>query len=302
MGFEIPKVLWRRDPEADAIPLLFDSPHSGSLYPPDFAFRCEFAALRRAEDAYVDEFYETAPAAGATLIAALFPRSYCDPNRAEDDLDAAVIDGPWPSPLRPSARTRAGLGIVRRFARPGLPIYNKRLAVAEVLSRIERCHRPYHRVLAETSERLHRKFGVVWHINCHSMPAPAGRLKDADFILGDRDGATCAPEFTRFVAARLRRLGYRVYLNEIYKGVEIVRRHGRPAEGRHSLQIEVARRLYMDEQSLEKHAGFARLQADIGDLIQSLGAFARERLAAARAEPEANAARREPRLSSQTAP
>jgi N-formylglutamate amidohydrolase len=291
MSFEIPGVLWRRDPEGDELPLVFDSPHSGSLYPPDFAFRCEFAALRRAEDAYVDEFYESAPAAGATLIAALFPRSYLDPNRAVDDLDSALIEGSWPVPLRPSVRTRAGLGLVRRLARPGLAIYDKKLAIAEVLSRIERCHRPYHRILDETSERLYRKFGVVWHINCHSMPAPSGRLEDADFILGDRDGTTCAPELTRFVAGVLRRRGYRVYLNEIYKGVEIVRRQGRPAQGRHSLQIEVARRLYMDERSLEKTAGFARLKAGIGDLVKSLQEFARERLPHARVDAEGHAGR-----------
>ncbi len=205
MGFEISGVLWRRDPEGEELPLLFDSPHSGSLYPEDFAFRCEFAALRRAEDAYVDEFYESAPKAGATLIAALFPRSYLDVNRAADDLDAALIEGLMPFPLRPSARTRAGLGLVRRLARPGLAIYDKKLAAAEVLSRIERCHRPYHRVLDVASERLYRKFGAVWHINCHSMPTASGRLEEADFILGDRDGTTCAPELTRFVAAVLRR-------------------------------------------------------------------------------------------------
>ena len=293
MGFEISGVLWRRDPEGEELPLLFDSPHSGSLYPEDFAFRCEFAALRRAEDAYVDEFYESAPKAGATLIAALFPRSYLDVNRAADDLDAALIEGLMPFPLRPSARTRAGLGLVRRLARPGLAIYDKKLAAAEVLSRIERCHRPYHRVLDVASERLYRKFGAVWHINCHSMPTASGRLEEADFILGDRDGTTCAPELTRFVAAVLRRRGYRVFVNEVYKGVEIVRRQGRPAAGRHSLQIEIARRLYMDERTLTKTAGFPRLKADIGELIQNLKDFARER----RARPTVQNG-----LSSRTAP
>jgi N-formylglutamate amidohydrolase len=278
MGFEIPGILWRRDPQGEEWPLVFDSPHSGSLYPDDFAYRCEFEVLRRAEDAYVDELYGRAPEVGATLIAALFPRSYLDANRAAEDLDPALIDGPWPFPLRPSEKTRAGLGLVRRVARPGIAIYDRKLGVDEVLSRIERCHRPYHRVLEETCKRLLRKFGVVWHVNCHSMPHPAGRLKDADFILGDRDGTTCAPEFTRFLADTLRRRGYRVYVNEMYKGVEIVRRRGRPAEGCHSVQIEVARRLYMDERTGAKTAGFARLKADVGDLVASLRDFAGEQL------------------------
>ena len=77
-GFEIPGVVRRRDPQHDAVPLVLDSPHSGAHYPEEFAYRCPLPMLRRAEDAYVDELYEAAPAHGATLIAALFPRSYID--------------------------------------------------------------------------------------------------------------------------------------------------------------------------------------------------------------------------------
>ena len=95
-GIEIPGVLWRRDPPGPRLPLVLDSPHSGSDYPDDFAYCCPLPVLRRAEDAYVDELYEVAPALGATLIGALFPRSYLDPNRAPDDLDPGMLAGPLP--------------------------------------------------------------------------------------------------------------------------------------------------------------------------------------------------------------
>ena len=280
MSFEIPGVLWRRDPEGAPVPVVFDSPHSGSHYPEDFRFSCALETLRRAEDAYVDELYAAAPAHGATLIGALFPRSYLDANRAVDDIDEALIDGVWPSPLRPSHSTRAGLGLIRRVARPSLPIYERKLAAAEILARIERCHTPYHRVLDEACSRLHQEFGVVWHVNCHSMPSKRSARdigRPADFVLGDRDGTTCAEEFTDFVARVLRGRGYDVRINEIYKGVEIVRRHGRPAAQRHSLQIEVDRALYMDQKTLEKNQGFVQLQADITALIAALGEFAADR-------------------------
>jgi N-formylglutamate amidohydrolase len=282
MGFEIPGVLWRRDPTAAELPLVFDSPHSGSHYPDDFRFSCPLETLRRAEDAFVDELYHAAPHHGATLIGALFPRSYLDANRAVDDLDDALLDGTWPSALRPSHKTRAGLGLVRRVARPGTPIYDRKLSVDEVLGRLERCHTPYHRVLADACDRLHAKFGVVWHVNCHSMPSHPTAKREGDctdFVLGDRDGTTCARELTDHVAAVLRGRGYDVRINEIYKGVEIVRRQGRPAENRHSLQIEVDRSLYMNQKTLEKAPGFARLQADISHLIDSLCRFAAERVA-----------------------
>ena len=281
MSFEIPGVLWRRDPETAEVPLVFDSPHSGSDYPEDFRFCCPFDVLRTAEDTYVDELYAAAPQLGATLIGAVFPRSYLDPNRAVDDLDSALLDGTWPRPLAPSHKTRSGLGIVRRVARSGVPIYDRKLGVDEVLARLERYHAPYHRVLDEACRRVHRKFGVVWHVNCHSMPSQRSPKKGGhcvDFVLGDRDGTTCAPEFTEFVARALRRRGYTVWINEIYKGVEIVKRQGRPGMQRHSLQIEVDRSLYMDQKTLEKSSGFERLRTDITELIEDLRTFASTRL------------------------
>jgi N-formylglutamate deformylase len=280
MRFEIPGVLWRHDPETAEVPLVFDSPHSGSHYPDDFRFTCHLEMLRRAEDAYVDELYAAAPEHGATLIGALFPRSYLDPNRGVEDIDEALIDGRWPTLLKPSQNTRAGLGLVRRIARPSTPIYDRKLSVDEVMARIERCHTPYHRVLDEACTQLHAKFGAIWHINCHSMPSKRSARdigRPADFVLGDRDGTTCAKEFTDFVAKVLRRRGYDVRINEVYKGVEIVKRQGRPAARRHSLQIEVDRALYMDQKTLQKNSNFDQLRADITHLIEQLGHFSRER-------------------------
>jgi len=281
MSFEIPGVLWRRDPEGAEVPLVFDSPHSGSHYPDDFGFICPLDILRTAEDTYVDELYAAAPRFGATLIGAVFPRSYLDPNRGVDDLDTALIEGPWPADLKPSHRTRSGLGLVRRVARTGTPIYDRRLSVAEILTRIEQYHTPYHSVLEAACTRVHRQFGAVWHVNCHSMPSQRSGEKGghcADFVLGDRDGTTCEPELTDFVACMLRGRGYTVRINEVYKGVEIVKRQGSPAERRHSLQIEVDRALYMDQKTLEKAPGFARLREDITLLIEALTTFASTRL------------------------
>jgi N-formylglutamate deformylase len=263
------------------LPLVLDSPHSGALYPEEFAYRCPLPALRRAEDAYVDELYAAAPTHGATLIVALFPRSYIDVNRAADDLDPRVLAAAPPAYFVPRPVTRVGL--VRRHAQPGVPIYDKKLDPDDVLARIERYHTPYHRILDQTCDRLYREFSAVWHVNCHSMPSygPSREEREgvyADFVLGDRDGTTCAPEFTDFVARFLRGLGYDVRINEGYKGVEIVRRQGRPAERRHSLQIEVDRALYMDQKTLERLPGFARLQADLAALVAALADFVRAQL------------------------
>lgn len=285
MSRTLPGVLFQADPVAPEIPLVFDSPHSGAIYPEDFRFDCPLPVLRGAEDAYVDELFGAAPATGAMLIGALFPRSYIDVNRSLADLDESLIDGRWPGPLAPGVKTRLGMGLIRRLAKPGLPVYARKLPVAEIEQRVADYYRPYHAALDAACDRLYARFGGLWHVNCHSMPSLSSAnsrqgagVPRPDFVLGDRDGTTCDGAFTRFAAATLAAMGYDVRINDPYKGVELVRKHGRPAERRHSLQIEVNRRLYMDEATLEKTSGFAKLQADIARLGAALAAFAKAAL------------------------
>jgi len=274
-------VVLRHNPRRAAIPLVLDSPHSGTVYPADFEHAPPRALVRQAEDTYVAELYAAAPSVGATLIEALFPRAYIDPNRHPSDIDPLLLADEWPDPITPSRKTELGIGLVWRLAHGGVPMYARKLTAAEVRRRVAECYEPYHAAVATALDEVHRAFGVAWHINCHSMPAVGDAMSDdpgrprADFVLGDRDGSTCQPEFTAFVAATLERMGYSVAINHPYKGVELVRRHGRPAQRRHSLQIEVNRKLYMDEATLTKNEGFAALQTNLGKLLDALAVFAR---------------------------
>jgi N-formylglutamate deformylase len=276
----------RHPPSGTVLPLVLDSPHSGETYPEDFDHAPPRALVRRAEDTHVGRLYAAAPSYGATLIEARFPRAYIDPNRSLGDIDPALVADAWPHPLTPSRKTELGIGLVWRLAEGGVPMYARRLTAAEIERRIASCYVPYHAALAAEIDACHRAFGAVWHLDCHSMPAFGDAMSDdpgrarADFVLGDRDGTTCTADFTGFVADTLRGFGYRVAVNDPYKGVEIVRRHGRPAERRHSLQIEVNRRLYMDAATLAPNAGYARLEADLGRLCAALASFVRDRLRA----------------------
>lgn len=269
------------EPAGVRVPLVFDSPHSGRDYPDDFHASVSVDMLRQAEDSYVDELYAAAPAHGATLVTARFPRTYIDPNRSLLDIDASLLEAPWPGPAVPGRKTQLGVGLIWRVLDSGEAIYARKLSVDEVKRRIVRYHQPYQRAVKDALDAAHAHFGAVWHVNCHSMPAMSGRISEegpgkprADFVVGDRDGTTCAPEFTALVAGRLRDMGYDVRLNDPYKGVELVRAFSDPAAGRHSLQLEVNRRLYMDERTREKSAGFERLRADLERLIAGLAAYA----------------------------
>lgn len=265
------------------VPLVFDSPHSGTQYPADFDSVVPHLTLRRAEDTHVEALYAAAPAHGAVLIAAEFPRSYIDPNRSLLDIDAALLDAPWPGPINASNKTEKGIGLVWRLLDTGEPIYRRKLSIAEVQHRIATYYAPYHKAVRDALNAAHKHYGAVWHINCHSMPAMSSLISDegpgvarADFVLGDRDGTTCDPAFTTFVALTLRGMGYDVRVNDPYKGVELVRAFSDPAAHRHSLQIEINRKLYMNEETRERNAGFDALQANITRLIAAVARYARE--------------------------
>ncbi|MFO1305158.1 MAG: N-formylglutamate amidohydrolase [Burkholderiales bacterium] len=274
----------RHDPR-EPIALVLDSPHSGEWYPDDFDHLPPREVVRRAEDTHVARLWRDAVGHGATLIEARFPRAYIDANRSLADVDVELLADAWPDPVAPSRKTQQGIGLVWRLARGGEPMYARKLTSAELRGRIDRCWRPYHDALAALLDERHRQFGAVWHIDCHSMPAVGDTNADdpgrerADFVLGDRDGTTCEAAFTGLVATTVRGLGYSVAINDPYKGVELVRKHGRPHERRHSLQIEIKRSLYMDEDTLEPNAGYARLQRDLATLAADIASHVRRGVA-----------------------
>lgn len=261
--------------------LVLDSPHSGVDYPADFRHACDPAVLRRAEDTHVEKLYDFAPALGVAWVEALFPRSYLDVNRNLTDVDTALLQDAWAGEIATDpaalAKVRLGKGLVWRFTDEGLPIYDRLLTSAELQGRIDRCWRPYHAAVAEAIEQAHARHGYSIHLNCHSMPAIAAShatefpgLAHADFVIGDRDGTTSDPRLSRRICDFLAARGYSVEYNHPYKGVELVRRHSDPARQRHSIQVEINRKLYMNEETLDPHEGFAGLRGDLQALVRML--------------------------------
>lgn len=258
-------------------PLVLDSPHSGRVMPADFGAVLDAEDLRDGEDCFIDDLFRPAEARGIPLLAAMFPRTYIDANRHVGDIDPELLDAPWPDLFQPSGKARLGKALVWRTLDDGRPIYARRLGVDEVRRRIARCHQPYQQTLHRLLDDAHRRFGFVQHINCHSMNAVSGAMGEggagvarADFVLGDRDGTTCAPEFTAFVRERLSVLGYEVKVNDPFKGVELVRAFSDPAAGRHSLQLEINKRLYMHPARREPNAHFPVLQAQLMQLLDDI--------------------------------
>jgi N-formylglutamate deformylase len=267
--------------ESDRVPVVYDSPHSGRHYPSDFETSLSRTDLRRAEDAYVDQLLDGAPAYGIAVLDATYPRSYIDLNRAPTDIDPEMLSAAWPTPLAPSEKSARGLGLIRRYVVPGVEINCRKLSPADVQRRIDEIFIPYHDALDGLVEATLARFGMVWHINWHSMKSKGNAMtpdgdvtRRMDAIVSDADGQSASPEVTRFVAYTLRGLGMRVAVNEPYKGGTIIRRVGAPSRNVHSIQVELNRALYLDEQSVTKTTGFVALARVLEVVARELGVVA----------------------------
>ena len=270
MRHDVPGVLTGVD--AETVPVIFDSPHSGTGIPTDFVTACDPNILRESEDLFVDELIQPAPNFGAGFLAAQFSRSYIDLNRAEDDLDPKMLADAWSGSSAPTEKTRQGIGLIRTQCRPGLAVYDEPLTAASIRHRIDRYYRPYHGHLAGMIDLAHRRFGMAILVDCHSMPSrgatPHGPSeRQPDFVIGDLHGRTCDPSLSHLIVDTLRECGYAVRRNDPYSGAEIVRRHGHPAENRHAVQIEINRGLYMNERRLQRIPAMADLKANMEILM-----------------------------------
>jgi N-formylglutamate amidohydrolase len=266
------------EPLRRTAPLIFASPHSGRRDPPELLAqaRVGLISLRRSEDAYVDELFAPAAAHGAAVLTATIARAFVDLNRDSGELDPEMFEERLPQ-TNASARVQAGLGAIPRVSGDGQAIYRRKLSLAEGERRIAAVHRPYHAMLQNLVSETKALFGCAVLIDCHSMPSSARGAHAPDIVLGDRYGASCHPSVTALAEATLRRLGYRVARNTPFAGGHTTQTYGRPSQHAHALQIELNRALYVDERSLERTSGYARVRADMSRLAEALSAAALHR-------------------------
>lgn len=263
-------------PAEQRLPFVFNSPHSGASYPQSFldASRLDSLAIRRSEDAFVDDLFAGVVPMGAPLLRVRFPRAYLDVNREPYELDPKMFEGRLP----PYANTRSlrvagGLGTIARIVSESQEIYAHRLTVDEAMERIETLYKPYHNTLRRLLAQTHVRFGFAVLIDCHSMPSSVRCQTTGnrpDFILGDRYGTSCPVELTDLAATLLKAKGYTVSRNKPYAGGFITEHYGRPAKGLHALQLEINRGLYMDERLHQPTVGMDRLALDLMEVLQDL--------------------------------
>ncbi len=273
-------------------PVIFNSPHSGKIYPRAFliASRLDLPTLRRSEDCFIDELVHGVVGRGYPLMRAHFPRCYIDVNREPYELDPRMFEGRLPSFANTrSMRVAGGLGTVARVVGDAQEIYDQRLSVEDALRRIENLYKPYHRTLRRLFSRVHREFGAAILIDCHSMPSSTGAKDErprADVVLGDRYGTSCVAAVSETIEATLREFGLTVSRNKPYAGGFITEHYGNPTAGLHAIQLEINRALYMDERRFERTEAFERLAGHIETLADRLAGIPIEELRPYRAAAE----------------
>ncbi len=262
--------------------VVFASPHSGREYPADLlaASILEPTSLRSSEDAYVDCFLRAAAPAGAPVLLGAVPRAYVDFNRAASELDPALISGVSVHGLNP--RISSGLGVIPRVVAGGRAIYRGKISRAEAERRLREFWYPYHEKLDEIMRAHCQRFGQAILLDMHSMPRDAVSMNRQhtslrpDIVLGDRFGAAARGPVTEAVAKVFTEAGLRVARNSPFAGAYITQRHGTPSEGRHAIQIEIDRGLYLDERRVVPNANFTAFQELMDRVVQDLVAIGRD--------------------------
>jgi N-formylglutamate amidohydrolase len=256
-------------------PLVFNSPHSGCVYPKRFLAmtRLDHLSIRQSEDAFVDELFGRAPHLGCPLLRAHFPRAYLDVNREPWELDPAMFVEPLSDRFNTSSPpVAAGLGTLARVVAENKPIYRERLTLEDARMRIEGIYQPYHQTLQVLLAEAHAAFGLAVLVDCHSMPrlTRTGDRPAPDVVLGDRYGTACAAAIVDLAETVFAGAGLKVARNRPYAGGFSTRTYGRPQHGIHAIQIEISRHLYMNEATLARSAGFAAVRQLTERLIFSL--------------------------------
>ena len=271
-----PGLFLRYEPLGEVVPLLVDVSRSGREYPKHYRSPLPFTTVHDNVSMYVEDLWAGAPGVGATLLYCCFPNTWIDVNRNELDLDPAVVDGIWPAELKPTARTLEGLGLIKTKARYGEPFQERKLTVAEIQERLDRYYRPYHAELKRLADDLHRGYGVLRQISCHCMSAvgapthPDAGKPRADFCVSDLRGRTASKAAMELVVETLKSYGYSVSVNEPYVGNELIARHGDPARGIDSIQVEINKKLFMDTKTFRATENLSKVRSDIDRLLRVL--------------------------------
>lgn len=271
----------KSDGQGRGVTFIFCVPHSGRYYPDAFvkSARLNELALRGSEDAYVDQLIDFDNISDVYGLRMNYARAYIDVNRDEAELDPKLISGRLPAlNLSATPRVVSGFGVVARCIKPGLDIYRSPLTLAEVRGRIDRIYAPYHRALKGLIAEAKTQSARIIVFDWHSMPSQSKlnrthltkKMKGADIVIGDLHGDSCRGETRRIVKNAFEAQGFSVGLNDPFSGGHTTQSYANSHAGIETIQIEINRGLYMDEETIEPLSCFETVASRMHKAIEMI--------------------------------
>lgn len=220
-------------------PVVLGMPHAGTWLPdPIRAALNDRGRLLADTDWHIDRLYDGL-LPGATVVRATVHRYAIDANRPPDGTS-----------LYPGQNST---GLVPLTDFDGKPIWTTPPDAAEIEARRAAFHAPYHAALTAQMERVRARHGVAILFDCHSIRSRIPFLFDGllpDFNIGTADGASCAAEIERQTLQICAQApGFTHVLNGRFKGGWTTRHYGRPAQGWHAIQMELAQSTHLTTES-----------------------------------------------------
>lgn len=256
------------------LPLLVSVPHSGRVFPEEFfaITNRTLDELRTNEDLFVDELLDPLAEHGISTIKANIARSFIDVNRDKIELDEKMFyDYPADKIIFENSRCRSGYGLIHRVCANGKPIYENPISYIEVQARIKSVYDVYHKRLNFLVNKCVQKFGCCFLLDCHSMPSKIcsimGDDQKIDICLGDLFSQSCPPSISEILCENLKKKGYEVLKNVPYSGAYTTFNYCQPRKKIYTLQLEINRSLYANENKLSKNKAFEKVQKDLCDSI-----------------------------------
>ena len=245
------KELIRKNPDN---PILITVPHAGNIYPDLFIknLKINLCEVRRIEDYQSNKILDQIDEQMADIIIAQCSRAVVDLNRSRNAIDHSMFTQVFEhEPVSEKQMIKYGLGVFPNKIF-GKTILKSPLPFSYAIHMLEQYYDPFHKSLNKQIMYLNNTFGFCYHIDLHTMPSKAllNFKKEPDIVLGDNFGKSCSIELISYFQNVFQENGFTVEVNNPYAGGFITRNYGNPSKGVHTIQIEINRKIYMDENKL----------------------------------------------------
>ena len=249
--------------------LFLNSSHSGRNYL-DFTKyfpNLSINDMRKSEDSYIDLLFDN-KLLNINFLTANFPRIFVDLNRSPLELDSSMWSGKFNASIfYKSQKVNYGIGVIPKVCFSGKKIYNNLILFKDARRRLLNYYFPYHRKIRMFIDYIKKNHNKVVILDCHSMSSEI--VSDStDIVISNNSNKSANPIITNILQKLFESYGYKVKINNPFKGGFITKYYGRPDKHVNVIQIEINKKLYLCEENFNIDIkNFNKLKNCFSDII-----------------------------------